>query len=519
MNIYIYIFTFIFVGKEKEKEKKEESKGIGNFFKSLIGSESKDKENNNENKNENLNSNNNNTNTNNTTTNSNSNNNNNAKDNSEGFFSKLNKMVKRDNVELMNKFVRNMHYNIKVEQFFKDIFSWKSYPTTITSLFIITLIILYPIMGIILSPLILILVHFCFRDTLTNLSLKNKDFNSLDGMNFICNFMDKVNSTISIFEEIIEELSKAEGILAEEIYFELIKMSCWGFVLYLGKCLFIHDIQIVLVYLLWIASLLANTNIMIFALYMNKLITKRILIPMIDLTGALLPKLFSTITNKGSLVINSILKSLPLYTLILKIKQEKLLKLQNQNQSKIGSSFSLSLFDKEESKNTEINESFKVKEIVSTLKSAAMDNQGILTNQSSIENPFLSLDICKFEIYENERWWMIVGWAKNLVLNEAPLWSDSTYQFYMDKTTVVIPSSNYSWETDWKIEFTVKSDDQGWEYGNDFKSEFTSDSFGKYVRRRKWVRVAKKKTSPNSTTEKTEKADVVVGSKGKEKKD
>jgi hypothetical protein len=410
---------------------------------------------------------------------------------SESFFSKLNKMVKRDNVELMNKFVRNMNYNIKIQQFFNDIFSWKSYPATITSLFIMTLIIIYPVQGLILSPLILILVHFCFRDTLSNLSLKNKEFNSLDGMNFICNFMENVNSTITLFEEIIEELSKAEGILAEEIYFELIKISSWAFLLYLLKCLLITDTQIVMVYLLWAVSLLANTNIMIFALYMNKLITKRILIPVIDLTGVLLPKLFSSISTKGGIVINSILKSLPLYTLILRIRQEKLLKIQNQTK-KIGSSFSL--FDKDEAKNIDIKESFKVKELVSTLKSAAMDNQGILTNQSSIDNPFLSLDICKFEIYENERWWMIVGWAKNLVLNEAPLWSDTTYQFYMDKTTVVIPSTNYTWETDWKIEFTVKSDDQGWEYGNDFKSEFTSDSFGKYVRRRKWVRVAKKKT-------------------------
>ncbi len=384
-----------------------------------------------------------------------------------------------------------MNYNIKIQQFFNDIFSWKSYPATITSLFIMTLIIIYPVQGLILSPLILILVHFCFRDTLSNLSLKNKEFNSLDGMNFICNFMENVNSTITLFEEIIEELSKAEGILAEEIYFELIKISSWAFLLYLLKCLLITDTQIVMVYLLWAVSLLANTNIMIFALYMNKLITKRILIPVIDLTGVLLPKLFSSISTKGGIVINSILKSLPLYTLILRIRQEKLLKIQNQTK-KIGSSFSL--FDKDEAKNIDIKESFKVKELVSTLKSAAMDNQGILTNQSSIDNPFLSLDICKFEIYENERWWMIVGWAKNLVLNEAPLWSDTTYQFYMDKTTVVIPSTNYTWETDWKIEFTVKSDDQGWEYGNDFKSEFTSDSFGKYVRRRKWVRVAKKKT-------------------------
>jgi len=98
----------------------------------------------------------------------------------------------------------------------------------------------------------------------------------------------------------------------------------------------------------------------------------------------------------------------------------------------------------------------------------------------------------KYEIYENERWWMFVGWTKNLISNERPTWSDtSTGKNYLDFKSVFLPGAEYEWIGNWTIELTENNDDGGWEYSSDFNSKFALSSFSKYVRRRKWVRYAK----------------------------
>jgi hypothetical protein len=97
----------------------------------------------------------------------------------------------------------------------------------------------------------------------------------------------------------------------------------------------------------------------------------------------------------------------------------------------------------------------------------------------------------KYELYENERWWMFVGWAKNLISNERPTWSDNSGKNYNDFKSVFLPGINYQWIGNWTIELTEGNDDEGWEYASDFNSNFSLSSFSKYVRRRKWVRYAK----------------------------
>ena len=97
----------------------------------------------------------------------------------------------------------------------------------------------------------------------------------------------------------------------------------------------------------------------------------------------------------------------------------------------------------------------------------------------------------KFEIYENERWWMFVGWSKNLISNERPIWSDISGKNYVDFKSVFLPSADYVWIGNWTIEITENNDDSGWEYASDFNGLFTLTNSRKYVRRRKWIRYAK----------------------------
>ena len=100
-------------------------------------------------------------------------------------------------------------------------------------------------------------------------------------------------------------------------------------------------------------------------------------------------------------------------------------------------------------------------------------------------------NLIKYEIYENERWWMFVGWNKNLIFDESLIWyKKDKPKEYCDKNMIKLIDDKYIWESDWKIEIGEYSDENGWEYSKDFESGFGEDSKNKYVRRRKWVRYA-----------------------------
>jgi vacuolar protein sorting-associated protein 13A/C len=73
-------------------------------------------------------------------------------------------------------------------------------------------------------------------------------------------------------------------------------------------------------------------------------------------------------------------------------------------------------------------------------------------------------------------------------MNEVQLWCKvSEPRIYCDKPEI---ESQYNWISEWKIETTDNTDDDGWEYSIDFDSLFSKSDTGKYVRRRKWVRYA-----------------------------
>ena len=83
-------------------------------------------------------------------------------------------------------------------------------------------------------------------------------------------------------------------------------------------------------------------------------------------------------------------------------------------------------------------------------------------------------DIIKYELYENERWWMFIGWNKNLISDESMIWYKvEKPKEYCDKNMVKLPgNNNYKWNDEWKIEINETSDDYGWEYSSDFNNNF-----------------------------------------------
>ena len=149
-----------------------------------------------------------------------------------------------------------------------------------------------------------------------------------------------------------------------------------------------------------------------------------------------------------------------------------------------------SLYDSFTEENSEI--------YISLVKSEGLkqNSKNILRSQKSLMKSIgFGNNLIKFELYENERWWVIAGWTKNLVGNR-PNWCrvDKPMEF-CDKTKIFLPDdedNKYQWSADWKIEINDNTDENGWEYSDDFESEFSKNEKFKYVRRRKWVRYANK---------------------------
>ena len=100
----------------------------------------------------------------------------------------------------------------------------------------------------------------------------------------------------------------------------------------------------------------------------------------------------------------------------------------------------------------------------------------------------------KYEIYEKQRW-KIMAWTDDLKKEDGAKWvkKGNNKNIYFDKNKIVLPGNDYEWKNDWEIEISNNTDKEGWEYAKNFSGPFDSNETGKYVRRRKWIRYAKKK--------------------------
>lgn len=387
-----------------------------------------------------------------------------------GFISKLIDVASLSNAENFQKFIKNMVYPTSVLDFLEGILKWKSYKDTLLFLLLLNFFVMFPKLFMICLPLIAVFIHFCFKKSINSLSLKEKKFESIDGINFISNSIDYVNSAISSYESFIEILCKSDGAIGEEIYFEVSKFSLW-----IGLFFLIKDIDFLLsrnLFLLavWVIVLMFNSDFLVFFSFMKKLFYVRFIKPSQAVAYRLVPSVMNLLLEIIDRLVFLCVFCIPFYSQIEKMTKQKA-------DLSVGSGTKSLFFGDPKSKDEANQPSFY----------KALVESALIKSSSEVLS-----DTVKFEIYENERWWMIVGWAKNLVLNEAPLWSDLSMSRYIDKNTILI-SSDYEWEGDWKIDLSGQADNQGWQYSNDFKSEFSKESFGKYARRRKWVRVAKKK--------------------------
>ncbi|KAL0096429.1 integral peroxisomal membrane peroxin-domain-containing protein [Phycomyces blakesleeanus] len=118
--------------------------------------------------------------------------------------------------------------------------------------------------------------------------------------------------------------------------------------------------------------------------------------------------------------------------------------------------------------------------------------------------------VFQFEVFENQRWWLGMGWTTNMMPSERTAWTDNQLMPILSKekfdlpepteanpTMRVITSKSWSWaDSEWWVDMTKeldgKIDRNGWAYGNNAWHLFTSSpGLGTYTRRRRWCRRAR----------------------------
>ncbi|XP_070617355.1 tectonin beta-propeller repeat-containing protein 1 [Erythrolamprus reginae] len=116
----------------------------------------------------------------------------------------------------------------------------------------------------------------------------------------------------------------------------------------------------------------------------------------------------------------------------------------------------------------------------------------------SPENIHPQTDVKSIYIYENQRWNPVTGYSNRGLPTDRYMWSDASGLRECTKANTKTPSPQWSWVTDWAIDFSVSggTDREGWQYAADFPASYHGYKTMKdFVRRRRWARKCKMVTS------------------------
>lgn len=82
------------------------------------------------------------------------------------------------------------------------------------------------------------------------------------------------------------------------------------------------------------------------------------------------------------------------------------------------------------------------------------------------------------------RYYPIAGWSKKLLPTDRHRWSDQEGKKELRKTDFDLPAPNWTWTSEWGVEKTDTTDDDGWEYAINFGMKYQKGSTLQSVRRR-----------------------------------
>ena len=359
------------------------------------------------------------------------------------------------NENIKNDFIENLQYLEIIITYIINVVTWENIIETLFILISITFIILYfKIFYIYVLPLFIVFFHIKNKNKIKDL-IKNKKNPMYKRKNdaFFLKLKMTFNNIIDFYEMFIQKIIAGKKSIIIEFYKSLILTVLSNVILFYFNIFYIIKWKWVIIISIWAFVLSYNSFCLkIYNSLKSSLSSFSSMIP-----GS---KILNRIKNILKSIINLLIPFYPVY------------KSFKEDNSEVYSS----IVKSQGLKNS--NEEIKLSRSISLNKGAQSGN-----------------NLIKFELYENERWWVVVGWSKNMAGN-IPTWCRVEKPLkYCDKTEIFLPNNEnnrYQWSADWKIEKSDNTDSMGWEYADDFNSKFSKDDRFKFVRRRKWVRYANK---------------------------
>lgn len=373
--------------------------------------------------------------------------------NNQNYIKKVQEGFTQDE-NIKNEFIENLQYLKVIILYFYNIVKWENMIDTLLFMISISFIILYfKIFYIYIFPLSIIFFHIKNKNKIKNL-LKNKkdNMNKKNNELFFIKLQMFYNNLVELYEIVIQKVITGKKSMMIEVYKSLILTVLANVFLFYFRIFFIIRWKWVIVIMFWIFILSYNSFFVkiyssIYSIFSSffSLFSEN--------------KYYNKIRGLSKNIINLLI---PFYPLYLSFKEEN-----DDTYSSLVKSQGL-----RSSSNNELRKSSNIHK----------KNSG-------------GINLIKFELYENERWWMLIGWSKN-TSGGVPTWCkvEKPYE-YCDKTKIFLPNdenTKYQWSAEWKIEKSDNTDSLGWEYADNFDSEFSKEDKFKVVRRRKWVRYANK---------------------------
>ena len=367
------------------------------------------------------------------------------------YLKKSRKNVSQDD-NIKNEFIQNLLYIQIIIDYFTGLINWENYIETFLFLVVITVIILYfKVIFIYILPLSIIFFNIRKKDQIKEfLNEKNSEENKHKSNLLYIKIQEDFNYLIEQYEYFVQKLFTGKKSNIINIYKALILTVVSNIFLFYFNLFYLIPCRKIFILLIWIFFLSKNSFCIKFYYIMLEIFS-----PFFTKIN-----LFKKIKNFFKDFINIIFPICSIYNSFPEDNTNTYISMVKSQGLKTDS-------------NTIIKSSSK-------------------TLRSSINT---SNNLIKFELYENERWWVLAERTKNLA-GSKPTWCKvGKPNDFCDKSKIFLPDdedNKYQWSADWKIEKNSGTDDDGWEYANDFDSEFGKNEKFKYVRRRKWVRYANK---------------------------
>ena len=349
---------------------------------------------------------------------------------------KVNKKSLANEANIHNLFLINLQYIKLISNDINDLFNWTDKWRTLSYLFTFTFIVIFfKIFYVFIFPLYLIFVHINNKNNIEKFIITKDSFDNSNNKKtnkmIFYHIMYIFNRIVYVYENIMYKIINEKQIM-HELYTRI------GIAIIANVCFFhfkiynLINFKAIIIFFVWFYVLRRNPSFYSFSIFIYNIIQERTLF----ITSR--ENYFYYKTNFLNLI--SIL--IPFYSLYRLYQEEKI------------------------------------------------DSNTFLYNEKNKNN-----NLIKYEIYENERWWMFVGWNKDLIYDESPVWYKAEKpKEYCDKNMVKLlgGENGYKWVSEWKILLGDNTDNNGWEYSNDFNQNFGRKTQKQNVRRRKWVRYASK---------------------------